>query len=450
MESSSACTRLSPCRAPARGESLRLFALFALAFLLRLGLCAVVGSLGQSPAGHYREYVTVGQRFLTEGTLTTPLVTKEITNAPSSLMPPAYAVLVAGVYRLFGVETTAATVALQTINALATALASIMVFLVARRLGGRTAGWLAAVIAAANPTLIGFSGVIWDVDLFVLGTVLVTWVAVRQSEQPAGWWARFGLGVLLGGLALLNPALTACYPLLVLWSITRCGRKKSLYRVAGTVAVVVLGWLVVITPWTIRNYRAFDKLIYIRGGFMLNLWQGVCPEADTQPSEMFLRQYPLGSSREQQKVIAIGEQEYFKLQERHARAAIAADPGRYARLFAIRAVDFWLGTTFSHTPPGGSGWPTSPARQTVTIFLSVECLLIVLTLLLVRRPGPDVWWLIGMALAFSVVYCLTHVMVRYRAPCEPFIAIIIALLIARVFRSRTAAGSEERRPPQPE
>ena len=38
-----------------------------------------------------------------------------------------------------------------------------------------------------------------------------------------------------------------------------------------------------------------------------------------------------------------------------------------------------------------------------------------------------------MVLSFSVVYCLTHVLVRFRAPTEPIMAIVVAVLLADVY-----------------
>jgi len=124
-----------------------------------------------------------------------------------------------------------------------------------------------------------------------------------------------------------------------------------------------------------------------------------------------------------------------------AKAAIRADPWRLARLVAIRAVDYWAGTVFTHAPAGGSGWPRSAPRAAATLFMSGEVLLIVLCLLTRRRTGTDLRFLLAIVVSFSIIYCLTHVEAKYRVPTEPSIAIIAAALAIDVLRSWTRGPS---------
>lgn len=413
-----------------------LIVLIALAFGLRIGYCAARGTLGRSPERSYREYVVAGQRLLQHGTLVSPLIVADVDRTPSPLMPPVYVGLVAAVYTLFGVETFAATLVLHLINAAATSLTVLLVFHVASSLGGSRAAWTAGLIATVNPTLIGYTDLIWDTSLFTLGVAISVWMSLRMAGEGVRWFRWFALGLWLGTLALLNPALTVCYPFIVLWPLWR--KKPWVIRaLLRPVAVTVAGWLIAITPWTVRNYVQFGEWMYVRGGFPIELWLGVCPEADAHGAAVYTAQFPLSNDEVQHYVASIGERAFIRGCGERARAAIAADPGRFARLIAVRIVDYWTGSAFSHGAPDAGGVPASIFRVGVMYFLIAETAAIVLALMINHGAGRDVPWLLAILVSFSVVYCLTHVQVRFRAPTEPLMAVIVGILGAQVFAKVT-------------
>ncbi len=410
--------------------------LFVAALSLRIGFVAVSGRLGQDlPDRGYREYAVAAQRLLEHGALVSPLIRDDVDRTPSSLLPPAYVGIVAAIYGIFGVDSFAATLFLQLLNAVATSLAVVGTFAVGRSLAGRRAGLFAALLTCINPTLIGFTDWIWDTSLFTLCVVVTLCMSLglgRATHRGSVW---VGFGFWLGLVALLNPALTVTYPFLVLWPILRPGTPRA-RSVLHHVGLVLAGWALAIAPWTVRNYRSVGEFTYIRGGFPLELWLGVCPEADAQGAEVYKKQFPLNNDEVQSRIAAIGERAFVRECGDRAYAAIAADPWRFARLIGTRMVDFWLGSAFSHAPPGGGGIPPSRGRQAVMVFFSVEVVAILGLLAYRRRTGRDVPWLIAVIAVFSLVYCVTHMQVRFRAPLEPLLAVILGILAGGGVRTR--------------
>jgi 4-amino-4-deoxy-L-arabinose transferase-like glycosyltransferase len=369
-----------------------------------------------------------GERLLARGAFMSPLILDDASAGKSSFMPPGYSAYVAAAYALFGIESGAATLVLQVTNAAATALAAGLVFLIAARAGGRLAGWTGGVIAALNPTLIGYTSYVWDTSLFTLGVVVTVWLSQRLARTPIGARRYFAYGIWLGALALLNPALTIAYPLLVLYPLCRTLRSQW-KRISTGILAAVLGWMAAIAPWTIRNYVQFDELIYVRSGFMLQLWLGVCPEADANGAAMFQRQYPLSSIEVQRKVAGMGEEAFIAECGRKAKEAIAADPARFAKLVLMRVVDYWTGASLTHAEPDGSVIPRSPGRLAVTIFLTTEVLVLLIALFMRTRRSDGLMWILTILVLFSIVYCATHVQVRYRTPSEPLVAVLLGMLL---------------------
>lgn len=420
-------------RHPRRG----LAVLLAASLLVRIGFIAAAGKLGKTPPVDYREYVTTGARLLEYGTLTSPFISEGRLSEPSSLQPPLYAFTVAGAYRIFGVETVAATLGLQLLNALAMTLVVLLVFRIADSLAGRRAAWIASILTAFNPMLFAHAGSIWDTHLFTLGATFAVWWSVKLSTRRPAAWKLFAFGAYLGLLALLNPALTLCYPPLVLWP---CAVNLSWRRTTALACLAVAGWLLAITPWTIRNYRQFGELVYVRGGLPFELWLGACPEAETNPAGMYYARFPLKNKEVRRHINEVGEAAFVREAGQMARAAIVSDPLRFARLTAQRAIDFWFGTTRTHAQPFSfPWWPTQHERLALAVFLSAETLLAIATLVFARNRRTAVW-LFSLALIFSLVYCVTHVELRFRVPIEPVLAVMIGL-ISRPSTHRTGQRS---------
>ena len=417
-----------------RGEdgrtAYKLSVLLVAALALRVGVIAATGQLGRSPQGDYREYVIAAQRLLSTGTIVTPMLPADADPGPSAFLPPAYVVIAASAYWLLGVESAAATLFLQLLGVIATTAAVAVVFDIGRILGGRAAGWIAAIVLALNPITVGFCGFIWDTSLFTLGTALCVWISVRLARKRPGLPAFLLFGLWLGGLALLNPALTLAYPLLVLWPIAK-GRLPLRRAMAGCVAATI-GWAMAIAPWAIRNYVHFGEWMYVRTGLMHELWLGVSPEADQYPRAMFDKQFVLRNPDLQQRYSAMGERAFVNECGRLAKEAIASDPLRYLRLMGLRAVDFWAGTVRTHADPLTlQWWPRSPLRLSIALFALVESVVVLAGMARGRDRGTRAW-LLAIALVFSATYIATHIQVRYRAPIEPVLAVALGLTAAAV------------------
>lgn len=411
------------------------------AFGLRLLYCAAKTGLGQTLGPDYREYIIVATRLLSEGVFASPLSPVDDPSIPSALLPPVYACVTAGVYAVLGVEAIAATTTLQLLNAIAMTLVVWVVFITVRRMATPAAAWLAAILAAVNPLLCGFTYLIWDANLFALGVAITVWLAATLARRQHGSLAHFAFGLWLGLLALLNPALTIAYPFLVLWSIGPRGDSEDGERLKHTISVkkkappwrmigiTVMGWLLAIAPWTIRHHHVFGRWMYVRGGFQEELWLGVSPQADTEMRDVFRKHFPLKNYALQHKVASMGEMAYFDECGQLARQAIVADPWRYARLVYRRAMDYWFGTIYTNYPNAFVGLPKTPARLLLTTFLAGEVVLIVVLLLVVRPLRPGLLWLAATAVSFSIVYCLTHVRLRFRVPIEPVLAVMLPILL---------------------
>ncbi len=395
-----------------------------LVVVVSLGYGVATRRLGQPPITDYWEYAVTASRLLKHGTVISALIPGDDETAPSNLQPPAYTALVACVYAVLGDQTPASTLALQLINVLAAAGTVSLASSAARRLFGIRAGWCAGFVTAIHPNVFRFTMFIWDTSVFTCAVALSVWIAAcwpADSKLNRRWVAY---GLLLGALAHLNPSLTTSYPLLILWPASRVfgWRPGSLLR-ASTLAL--LGWAVAIAPWCLRNHTHFDRWSYIRGGLGLEFWLGFCPEADGTPAEAFHGCFALKNDAERQRAIALGEQAYYDDCMNRARLEMNADPRRVVRLISTRFVDYWTGNAWT-----GRVWERfhrSKAQVLGVLFFTLETVLLGCGLLLYARRRRELLWLAAILFTFSAVYWITHIMIRYRAPMEPVLAIALSL-----------------------
>lgn len=464
---------------PGRGRWTAPAGVFAFALALRLGVPWALGYFARVPDS-YREYLIAGQTLAHSGVFGSPFVPADVKVAPSAVMPPLYTGITAAALWFFGGETPAAIAGLQLLNALATSAAAALACVLGRRLGGHRGGLAAGALVAINPMLIEYSAYIWDTALFTLGVAVTIWLVLRLEEKPLTMSRFFAFGLWLGVLALLNPALTSTYPVLVLWPLLPrresaaanpgkdprggadvAGRASerakggwtrpvppawpARWRQVGLcTSAAVAGWLIAIGPWTLRNHAQFDRWFYIRCGLWHELWLGVCPEADANPRAVFGRQFVLLNEDVMRRATEIGDFALFDEFGVAARAAVRQDPIRYLRLSAMRLADYWAGTIRTHTDAADVRWfPSSPLRLGTTLFMLAESTLAATALVVCWRSSAVRRLALCCAL-FSLVYVLTHVMIRYRAPSEPMMALLVGMLIGKAqLKSPLGAGKAQ-------
>jgi len=170
---------------------------------------------------------------------------------PSAWKTPVYPLFVGLLYRV-GTENPDAVMLLQVL--VFGPLTIALTWLLGRRLFGAGVGTAAAFIAALNPFIWQF-----EARLFAetLATPLTLAILLLVLDRRQSTRAIVAAGALAGVLILVKPSalhiLAAVVPaILVAW-----GWRRGAPRAALAFGVCLL----VIAPWTIRNYAEFDALI---------------------------------------------------------------------------------------------------------------------------------------------------------------------------------------------
>ncbi|MFL6262964.1 MAG: glycosyltransferase family 39 protein [Thermoanaerobaculia bacterium] len=172
--------------------------------------------------------------------------------------PPGYPFLLFVHFRLLGVGPWAVNAA----NFLLFAGSVFAVYALARRLGEATAR-LATLLLALWPNLIASAGAATKemVIIFLLPALLLLYLKAGEETSPGRAAAmRLTAGMVLGYNTLTQPGILllavafAAYELLL---------RTPLLRAAGRLALLGAGMLLVILPWTWRNYQVLHTPVLV-------------------------------------------------------------------------------------------------------------------------------------------------------------------------------------------
>jgi len=204
------------------------------------------------------------------------------------------------------------------------AIGVVLVGVIGCRLGGPRAGRATSAIAAVYPPLVWVAARVFSESLFWPAGLAIAWVFDRALERDNGTRDMAVAGVLTGLAVLVRPALIIFVALAAVWLLMR--RRPAL------AAVLVVGSLAVIGPWTARNYLVHHRLVLVASDGGITFWTGnnavaigegdLAANPDMRRAERALRaQYP-GLSEEQMEPI------YY----REALAWMRAHPGAWMSL----------------------------------------------------------------------------------------------------------------------
>jgi len=333
---------------------------------------------------------------------------------PTAWTAPVYPWVVSLAFRLFGVYSDGAAFAMLTFNSIFSALTCWTIYRIARRVfNPKVAAW-SGWAWALFPYAIYWPVIwIWETSLsaFLLSLLFML---TLEMEGESRLWLWSGYGALWGIAALTGTSLLAWLPFSgcwLAWQLHRAGKRFVL-----PVALSALAFWGVITPWLMRNYVAFDKLIFIRGDFGSELRTGNNPMAHGT----FVLEYRAGSNPVlTQQYKRMGEVAWVAEQGRLAKQWIVENPGRFLLLSCRRFFYFWFRLPERRILP-----------QLDPFFLFATLLPFGGLLLATRRRIHGVFLFVTLLASYPLAYYITFATPRYRHAIEPELVILAVWLLA--------------------
>lgn len=258
-------------------------------------------------------------------------------DTPTSHWSFIYPLYLAGIYAVTGYHPLVARL-LQ--GAVGGALLCFLVYKIGRRVVNEETGLVGAGLAAVYGYFIYYNVALMTETFFIVLVLLTLYLALELKENPTliRW---VGLGFSLGLAGLLRQTILLFAPFLLLWLFWEL-KKDGVRWWYFTVPIVVI--ILLITPWTLRNYRVYQKFL------LLNSNAGYALFASNNPN--------LGTDWSNDKVVVPvpeelkgqNEAELDRALTRRGIEFILSDPKRYLWLTLDKTLEyfwFWPSATSS-------------------------------------------------------------------------------------------------------
>ncbi len=389
------------------------------ALLLRLGWLLLFHTYRFTAANHYdfgQEYGAVARAIASGHGYSSPF--PEL-SGPTSMLPPLYTYMVAAVFKVFGIYSTASAIMMLSLNCIFSALTCWPIFAIAHHLANRRVALTSAWIWALAPPFMKWSvHWVWETVLSSLMLSCLVMVTLRLSKavSPRRWIA---FGLLWGATALLNPSLLSFMPISLAYIAWHAHQRGEKWLLSSALCCVVL--LLTISPWIIRNYTTFGKFIFIRGNFWMEMRFGNATYGD---GTWLAFAHPEINPYERHKYLTLGEQGYYDLKKREVQTFIRENPKFFRELCMRRVLLFWW--DFDDI----TGETDDILRVMIPRAFSTLAFVGLIFALWKRRRGAI---LIAVALLlFPLPYYLTYAYGRYRHVIEPLMLICAVYCLAQV------------------
>jgi 4-amino-4-deoxy-L-arabinose transferase-like glycosyltransferase len=329
---------------------------------------------------------------------------------PSAWTGPIYPGVLAIIFRIFGVFSDAAAVAVVVFNSIFAALTSWTVYRISRRVCNETVAVWAGWIWAFLPSSVYFSLFwIWETTLsaFLLSAVFLLTLSLENNPRLLPWC---GYGLLWGLLGLTNPAALAWLPFSGCWLLFRSHRRPYVLRIMIS---ALLFW-VTLTPWLMRNYITFHQPFLLRSGFGVNLRAGNNPLAEGWWVQEYTYRNPVLLAEYRK----LGEAAFVDGQGRLAREWIEQHPQRFLALTIRKVIFFWTGI------------PHQGLEIAKNFLFSLMSLLSIAGLLLaIKRHIHGVFLFATLFISYPLIYYITFPQPRYRHAIEPELVVLAVYFV---------------------
>ena len=342
--------------------------------------------------------------------------------------PPLYAYFIAGVFSLFGRNIDAIRL-VQTLLAGAMCMA---IFLIGSRFVSLSVGALASFFCAVYPLMIHYSVQIWAEQLFTFLIVLATLTFLLSLKKSSFMW-RGLTGILLGFSSLTREAGLSVLIGFLIWFIVT---DRNVWTSLKRWWFMALFALIVIAPWTIRNYRIFGSFVPVSTNGGINFYMGNNPEA----TGTFRWAVPPGARWNEASPHGFYELQASQQGYRCGWQFIREHPGRFALLIAKR-VFYLLKPPVWTIDFGESMAETALKLVWLVMYIPLFLLALIIGPFFIRS-APKLLPLFFILLFMLVLpYLVTFAATRFCVPLTPFMALVAAVVVDATLLRKKFGGS---------
>jgi len=349
---------------------------------------------------------------------------------PTAFLMPIYSYLLAFFIYIFKLPT--AYLMARCFNALINIAILLMIYKLAEEIYDKRVGVVSAAIFSIYLPFVFWTYEVWDTLLFsliLLVSVYLTLIALKKNKWPI----IISLGISLGLSILINAISAVLVPFLLGYYMLNSNNKPI--EAIREALIVLLLIIVIVIPWSYRNCLAFKTFIPLRTGLWLNLYLGNNPDST---GTVYLKykgrvceDYNEGITRHFRPMISslmkYNEYDQDQYLKDKFKQYIVVSPLEFSRLLLKKAYYFW--------------W-FNPFEKTHLICVYEYALVLLLALCATcfdcfKKKRAKL--ILILFFTFTIIYVLTGPFFnwKYRLPIEPYLIILAAYSISKLFKVKT-------------
>ncbi len=368
-------------------------------------------------------------------------------SGPTAHVAPVMPLLIAGVYKLFGVSTPAAEWVLCLIAAVLIGVSIGFAYLLMRALGMPSRARIAAVALCALLPIQFAMEVrelkVWESPLAVAGLIGLLVLVVRLDTRGVRRVAEtIPVLVIAGFLALLSPPVgLAGFVVIAILVVRRIAFRQ--WPAVAALTIVITACF--IAPWALHNRAALGQTILTRSDPGLELAVGLndtmlnATDHRAAMNARLLEIHPITPNGYAAMQAAGGEVAYNAVLARQTSAWISAHPEGAAILLARHIREYFIPPPWFFSPFGTKDSPSAAIR---CAYLGVTVLLAIFGMPVLIARNRQYVYVLAAAAILVMPYLLVQPILRYRYliyTLSVFLAVdVVAALWAR-YRQRDSA-----------
>jgi len=382
--------------------------------------------------------------------------------------PPLYIFLSGFIYKFFG--TANDFLIMRLIQVVFSSASCLLAYLIASEAIKsyspycREAGFAAGLLMAINPKMVVYTNHLYVETVFITIYLAIAYFALlyikhelpfnlrqRSSGRPQNKYLIF-YAVALGFGNLTRPVLLLIPGVMIVFILLHAAFKgypmaKALRTIAIDTGITFGIMLMIFSPWVIRNYAVTGRFILIDTNGPINFYMAHNKLAngqwvDVKPHTDFEKLYETGyreglkfileNPGKEWELIKLKQQFYLNKGDFHITQAEASLDRTYRLPFygtlaktGITKSSFFDSIYKLPQPSFGFLWKTA-----LVLFILFTLRLLYLRSLRILFSEPA--WIIGNILYINLIILIFYFAPRYRIGVEPFLSILIAVLLAGI------------------
>ena len=146
----------------------------------------------------------------------------------------------------------------------------LMIYIIGQKVFNKSAALWACFIFSVYIPFAYMTTFVWDTLLFSLQLAIIVWLVLEFDNRRI--FQSIWLGFLLGLATLTNSVILAFIPFLIGYLFSKF--RETPQQTIKNLLIVFFCFVILVTPWSIRNSLVFRSFVPVRTGFWLNLYLG--------------------------------------------------------------------------------------------------------------------------------------------------------------------------------